>query len=59
MSSTDATSKVAGAPEGPDPGTKPGKRKQWTPGLSERVLIGLFLGILTGIVFGALAGLIG
>jgi hypothetical protein len=34
MSSTEATSEVAGAPEGPDPGTKPGKRKRWTPGLS-------------------------
>ena len=52
MTVPDTTTVDAGAATEPRDGAKRRKRKRWTPGVSGRVLIGLFLGVLAGIVFG-------
>lgn len=48
MSDANATT----GPAGPDAGRTVRKHRRWTPGLSGRVLLGLFLGIVAGVVFG-------
>lgn len=52
MTVPDTRTVDAGAATEPRDGAKRRKRKCWTPGVSGRVLIGLFLGVLAGIVFG-------
>ena len=52
MSTSDTTTADAVTPTSPKYGGKRRKRKRWTPGLSGRVLIGLFLGVAAGVVFG-------
>ena len=52
MSTPDTTTADSVTPTSPKYGGKRRKRKRWTPGLSGRVLIGLFLGVAAGVVFG-------